>query len=94
VVDQKRLLCRYGDVCPCCDALLPLGDLGWMVLIAAEIMSQSPGLGQFVWEEYNNNGPTSLARILAAVLVIGVIGFLLDRMMYTLQAMFTFSDKR
>ena len=72
---------------------LSLG-VGWMVLIAAEIMSQSPGLGQFVWEEYNNNGPTSLARILAAVLVIGVIGFLLDRMMYTLQAMFTFSDKR
>lgn len=72
---------------------LSLG-VGWMVLIAAEIMSQSSGLGQFVWEEYNNNGPTSLARILAAVLVIGVIGFLLDRMMYTLQAMFTFSDKR
>ncbi len=72
---------------------LSLG-VGWMVLIAAEIMSQSPGLGQFVWEEYNNNGPTSLARIIAAVLVIGVIGFLLDRMMYTLQATFTFSDKR
>ena len=72
---------------------LSLG-VGWMVLIAAEIMAQSSGLGQFVWEEYNNNGPTSLARILAAVLTIGVIGFLLDRIMYTLQAMFTFSDKR
>jgi nitrate/nitrite transport system permease protein len=28
------------------------------------------------------------------VLTIGVIGFLLDRVMYTLQATFTFSDKR
>ncbi|WOI52207.1 ABC transporter permease [Parvularcula sp. LCG005] len=72
---------------------LSLG-VGWMVLIAAEMLAQNPGLGKFVWDEFQNGSSTSLARIMVAVLTIGVIGFLLDRVMYTLQAMFTFSDKR
>ena len=72
---------------------LSLG-VGWMVLIAAEMLAQNPGLGKFVWDEFQNGSSTSLARIMVAVLTIGVIGFLLDRVMYTLQATFTFSDKR
>jgi len=72
---------------------LSLG-VGWMVLIAAEMLAQNPGLGKFVWDEFQNGSSNSLARIMVAVLTIGVIGFLLDRMMYTFQAMFTFSDKR
>jgi nitrate/nitrite transport system permease protein len=72
---------------------LSLG-VGWMVLIAAEMLAQNPGLGKFVWDEFQNGSSTSLARIMAAVLTIGVIGFLLDRVMFTLQAMFSFSDKR
>lgn len=72
---------------------LSLG-VGWMVLIAAEMLAQNPGLGKFVWDEFQNGSSTSLARIMVAVVTIGIIGFLLDRVMYTLQAMFTFSDKR
>ncbi len=72
---------------------LSLG-VGWMVLIAAEMLAQNPGLGKFVWDEFQNGSSVSLARIMVAVLTIGVIGFLLDRIMYTLQAMFTYSDKR
>lgn len=72
---------------------LSLG-VGWMVLIAAEMLAQNPGLGKFVWDEFQNGSSNSLARIMVAVLTIGVIGFLLDRLMYTLQAMFTFTDKR
>ena len=72
---------------------LSLG-VGWMVLIAAEMLAQNPGLGKFVWDEFQNGSSNSLARIMVAVLTIGVIGFLLDRLMFTLQAMFTFSDKR
>ncbi|MEM8800589.1 MAG: ABC transporter permease [Pseudomonadota bacterium] len=72
---------------------LSLG-VGWMVLIAAEMLAQNPGLGKFVWDEFQNGSSNSLARIMVAVLTIGVIGFLLDRVMYTAQAMVTFSDKR
>jgi nitrate/nitrite transport system permease protein len=72
---------------------LSLG-VGWMVLIAAEMLAQNPGLGKFVWDEFQNGSSHSLGRIMVAVLTIGIIGFLLDRIMLTLQTLFTFSDKR
>ncbi|MEM7469416.1 MAG: ABC transporter permease [Pseudomonadota bacterium] len=72
---------------------LSLG-VGWMVLIAAEMLAQNPGLGKFVWDEFQNGSSLSLAKILVAVLTIGVIGFLLDRVMYALQTAFTFSTNR
>ena len=69
---------------------LSLG-VGWMVLIAAEMLAQNPGLGKFVWDEFQNGSSSSLARILVAVFTIGIIGFLLDRIMLALQAAFTHS---
>ncbi len=72
---------------------LALG-VGWMVLIAAEMLAQNPGLGKFVWDEFQNGSSQSLARIMVAVLTIGIIGFLLDRVMYALQSAFTFSANR
>jgi nitrate/nitrite transport system permease protein len=63
---------------------LSLG-IGWMVLIAAEMLAQNPGLGKFVWDEFQNGSSESLARIMVAVLTIGVIGFVLDRLMLILQ---------
>jgi len=59
--------------------------VAWMVLIAAEMLAQNPGLGKFVWDEFQNGSSDSLARIMAAVVVIGFIGFLLDRIMLALQ---------
>ena len=59
--------------------------IGWMVLIAAEMLAQNPGLGKFVWDEFQNGSSNSLARIMVAVFAIGLIGFLLDRMMLQLQ---------
>lgn len=72
---------------------LSLG-VGWMVLIAAEMLAQNPGLGKFVWDEFQNGSSDSLAKILLAVLVIGVIGFFLDRLMFALQQAFSFSSTR
>ncbi|MGB3725735.1 MAG: ABC transporter permease [Glaciecola sp.] len=63
---------------------LSLG-IGWMVLIAAEMLAQNPGLGKFVWDEFQNGSSNSLARIMVAVLSIGLIGFLLDRLMLIVQ---------
>ncbi len=59
---------------------LSLG-VGWMVLIAAEMLAQNPGLGKFVWDEFQNGSSQSLSRIMFAVFVIGIIGFILDRLM-------------
>ena len=67
---------------------LSLG-IGWMVLIAAEMLAQNPGLGKFVWDEFQNGSSNSLSRIMVAVLVIGFIGFVLDRGMLLLQKKFS-----
>lgn len=59
--------------------------IAWMVLIAAEMLAQNPGLGKFVWDEFQNGSSQSLSRIMVAVIAIGFIGFLLDRIMLLIQ---------
>ena len=66
--------------------------VGWMVLIAAEALSSSDGLGKFVWDEYQNGGSQSFANIILACFVVGVIGFFLDRLMIILQRLVSFDD--
>ena len=61
--------------------------IAWMVLIAAEMLAQNPGLGKFVWDEFQNGSSQSLSRIMTAVFAIGLIGYLLDRTMLQLQRM-------
>ena len=64
--------------------------VGWMVLVAADMMAQNQGLGKFVWDMYQNGDTMSTAQIIVAVFVIGGIGFLLDRVMLVLQRLVTF----
>ncbi|GHC49726.1 ABC transporter permease [Roseibacillus persicicus] len=66
--------------------------VGWMVLIAAEALSSSDGLGKFVWDEYQNGSSQSFANIILACFVVGVIGFFLDRLMIILQRLVSFDD--
>jgi nitrate/nitrite transport system permease protein len=56
-----------------------------MVLIAAEMLAQNPGLGKFVWDMFQNGSSQTLAQIMVAVFTIGLIGFGLDRIMIVLQ---------
>jgi len=64
--------------------------VGWMVLIAAELLSSSEGLGKFIWDQFNNGASDSFARMVAVVFVVGAIGFLLDRIMIILQRSVSF----
>lgn len=66
---------------------------GWMVLIAAEMLAQNPGLGKFIWDEFQNGSSDSLGRIMVAVVTIGIIGFFLDRAMLFVQSRFSW-DKQ
>lgn len=66
--------------------------VGWMVLIAAEALSSSDGLGKFVWDEYQNGSSQSFANIILACFVVGIIGFFLDRIMIILQRFVSFDD--
>ncbi|GAA3590785.1 ABC transporter permease [Flavivirga amylovorans] len=66
-------------------------SVAWMVLIAIELLAQSPGLGLFVWEEFQNGANDSNSKIIVAMFVIGIIGFLLDRIMLTIQNAVSFN---
>ncbi len=65
-------------------------SVAWMVLIAIELLAQSPGLGSFVWEEFQNGANDSNAKIIVAMFIIGIIGFMLDRVMFWVQQSVSF----
>jgi nitrate/nitrite transport system permease protein len=56
---------------------LSLG-IAWLVIVASEMLTGTPGVGGFLWQEYNS---LIYAHILLAIVTIGVIGFMLDRLM-------------
>ena len=64
--------------------------VGWMVLIAAELLSSSPGLGKYVWDMFNNGSSETFAQMFVVVFVVGLIGLLLDRMMIVFQRLVSF----
>jgi nitrate/nitrite transport system permease protein len=50
--------------------------IAWLVIVAAEMLVGGTGIGYFVWNQWNN---LSLADIVTAILLIGVIGMVLDQ---------------
>ena len=64
--------------------------VGWMVLIAAELLSTSEGIGKFVGDQWQNGSPDSFAQLFVAVFVVGAIGLLLDRIMIVFQRAVSF----
>ena len=61
---------------------LSLG-LAWLVIVAAEMLTGTPGVGGFLWQEYNS---LVYSHIILSVLTIGAIGFVLDRLMSLVEA--------
>jgi nitrate/nitrite transport system permease protein len=64
--------------------------VGWMVLIAAELLATNPGLGKFVWDAFQNGSSQTFAQMFVAVFTVGIIGLLLDRIMIVFQRLVTF----
>ncbi|HEX8323310.1 MAG TPA: nitrate ABC transporter permease, partial [Tepidisphaeraceae bacterium] len=56
---------------------LSLG-IAWLVIVAAEMLTGRPGIGGFLWQEYNAG---ISEHIILSILVIGLVGFVLDRLM-------------
>jgi nitrate/nitrite transport system permease protein len=56
---------------------LSLG-IAWLVIVAVEMLTGSPGVGGFLWQEYNS---LIYEHIILCILTIGVVGFVLDRLM-------------
>ncbi|PSB16374.1 nitrate ABC transporter, permease protein [Phormidesmis priestleyi ULC007] len=66
--------------------------LAWLAIIAAEIvMSGIVGIGFFIWNAYQNN---QVSEIILALVYIGLVGWLLDKMMERLQMLILPSGQR
>jgi len=63
---------------------LSLG-IAWLVIVAVEMLTGRPGVGGFLWQEYNAG---SYSRIILCILTIGVVGLLLDRLMSLVESRF------
>jgi nitrate/nitrite transport system permease protein len=63
---------------------LSLG-IAWLVIVAAEMLTGRPGVGGFLWQEYN---ALIYEHIILCILTIGVVGFVLDRLMSVVEKRF------
>jgi nitrate/nitrite transport system permease protein len=63
---------------------LSLG-IAWLVIVAAEMLTGAPGVGGFLWQEYNS---LVYEHIILCIITIGVVGFILDRLMSVVERRF------
>ncbi|MCL7749317.1 nitrate ABC transporter permease [Halalkalibacter alkaliphilus] len=61
--------------------------VAWLVIVAAEMLSGGVGIGFFVWDSWN---ALSLERVIAAIILIGLVGLVLDRGFHYIQKRFTY----
>jgi nitrate/nitrite transport system permease protein len=51
--------------------------LSWLAIVAAEMLTGGVGIGFFIWDAWNSS---RLSDIVVALAYIGIVGFLLDRL--------------
>lgn len=61
---------------------LSLG-IAWLVIVASEMLTGSPGVGGFLWQEYNS---LVYEHLILCIVTIGLVGFALDRLMGLVEA--------
>ena len=73
----------YETFDPLIQFLRPISPLAWLVIVASEMLTGTPGVGGFLWQEYNS---LVYSHIILSVLTIGAIGFGLDKLMGLVEA--------
>lgn len=63
---------------------LSLG-IAWLVIVAVEMLTGLPGIGGFLYQQYNAG---SYAHIILCILMIGLVGLILDRLMSLVESRF------
>ncbi|VTZ50689.1 Nitrate ABC transporter, permease protein [Methylocella tundrae] len=63
--------------------------IAWLVIVAGEMLIGGTGIGYFVWNQWNN---LSIANVIFAVLLIGLVGMTLDLLFGQLQKAVTYAE--
>lgn len=62
--------------------------VAWLVIVAGEMLSGGLGIGFFVWDSWN---ALSLEKVISAIIIIGIVGLLLDRIFSWIEKRVTYS---
>ncbi|WP_066379928.1 MULTISPECIES: nitrate ABC transporter permease [unclassified Anabaena] len=54
--------------------------LSWLAIVAAEMLVGGVGIGSFIWDAYNTSTETNLSEIILALIYVGLVGLLLDKL--------------
>ena len=63
--------------------------IAWLVIVAAEMLSGGTGIGFFVWDSWN---ALNLEQVLSAILIIGIVGLVLDRIFAFIGSRFEYAE--
>lgn len=61
--------------------------VAWLVIVAGEMLSGGVGIGFFVWDSWN---ALSLEKVICAIVIIGLVGLILDRLFTLLEKRVTY----
>ncbi|WP_084523835.1 nitrate ABC transporter permease [Adhaeribacter aquaticus] len=64
-------------------------SVAWLVIVAGEMLSGGQGIGFFVWDSWN---ALSLEKVISAILIIGMVGLLLDKLFSLLEKKFSYNN--
>jgi nitrate/nitrite transport system permease protein len=54
--------------------------LSWLAIVAAEMLVGGVGIGSFIWDAYNTTTETNMSEIIIALVYVGLVGLVLERM--------------
>ena len=60
--------------------------LSWLAIVAAEMLTGGVGIGFFIWDAWNSS---RLSDIIVALAYIGIVGFVLDKLVAALGKLVT-----
>lgn len=63
--------------------------IAWLVIVAAEMLSGGTGIGFYVWDSWN---ALNLEQVLSAILLIGLVGLVLDRIFAFIASRFSYTE--
>ncbi|MDO9596981.1 MAG: nitrate ABC transporter permease [Azoarcus sp.] len=93
-LEVSRLRTAFQVILPAAAPTIMTGmrisvGIAWLVIVAAEMLVGGTGIGYFVWNEWNN---LSIANIISAILLIGLVGMLLDTLLARLARAVTYRE--
>jgi nitrate/nitrite transport system permease protein len=65
--------------------------LSWLAIVAAEMLASGVGIGTFIWQSYSN---TYVDRIIVGLVYVGIMGFLLDRLVAFIGSRIVVTDQK